>query len=130
MLDVEANYKNKYQDLQCRLCGKEEETQEHVLAKCEKTKQTKHQVPTEYIFMEDPEKLRKMAAKLKLILQTINNPPPQHKKPPRRTPIKKTTTTQPSQRPNNPHPTQPPPETDQQPKTTKPIPQPPKHQQE
>ena len=38
MLDVKANHKNKYQDLQCRLCGKEDETQEHVLAKCEKTK--------------------------------------------------------------------------------------------
>ena len=54
MLDVKANYKNKYQDLQCRLCGKEDETQEHVLAKCEKTEQTKHQVHTEDIFTEDP----------------------------------------------------------------------------
>ena len=76
MLDVKANYKNKYQDLQCRLCGKEDETQEHVLAKCEKTKQTKHQVPTEDIFTEDPEKLRKTAAEIEVILNTINNPPP------------------------------------------------------
>ena len=56
MLDVKANYKNKYQDLQCRLCGKEDETQEHVLAKCEKTKQTKHQVHTEHIFTESTHK--------------------------------------------------------------------------
>ena len=76
MLDVKANYKNKYQDPQCRLCGKEGETQEHVLAKCEKTKQTKHQVHTEDIFTEDLEKLRKTAAKIEVILQTINNPPP------------------------------------------------------
>ena len=59
MLDVKANYKNKYQDLQCRLCGKEDKTQERILAKCEKTKQTKHQVPTEDIFTEDHETLRK-----------------------------------------------------------------------
>ena len=38
MLHVKANYKSKYQDLQCRLCGKADETQAHVLANCEKTK--------------------------------------------------------------------------------------------
>ena len=121
----------KYQYLQCRLCVEEDETQEHVLTKCKKTKQTKHQVPTDDIFTKDPEKLKKTPAKIEVILQTINNPPSQHKKTPQGAPTKnkqpppnplnnQTSHTQPNhhqKQTNNLNP-------------TKTIPQPPKHQQE
>ena len=96
------------QKLKCRLCEKEDETQEHVLTKCEKNKQTKHWVPTEDIFTEDSEALRKTAVQIEVILQTINNPPNNQ--------TTHTTT----------HPT---PKTNQQPKATKPKPQPIKRQQ-
>jgi hypothetical protein len=35
MLDVKNNYRNKYRDLVCRGCGKQDETQQHVLEECE-----------------------------------------------------------------------------------------------
>ena len=34
MLDVKCNYKSKYRDIRCRLCGLKEESQYHLLAKC------------------------------------------------------------------------------------------------
>jgi len=37
MLDIKDNYRNKYTDLKCRLCGKHEETQQHILTECEST---------------------------------------------------------------------------------------------
>ena len=37
-IDIKANYKNKYKDQTCRLCKKENETQQHVLTECEMTR--------------------------------------------------------------------------------------------
>jgi hypothetical protein len=34
MIEVKANYKNKYGDQKCTFCGKTEETQDHVLSEC------------------------------------------------------------------------------------------------
>ena len=35
MLKVKTNFKNGHTNLKCRMCGKQEETQKHVLEECE-----------------------------------------------------------------------------------------------
>ena len=74
MLDVKGNYKNKYQDNRCRQCQKEEETQNHVLAECERTRETNNTITTQELFEEDPEKLMKTAKRIEVIMNQINNP--------------------------------------------------------
>ena len=39
MLDIKANFKNKYQQQKCRMCNEPIETQEHILDTCPQTKQ-------------------------------------------------------------------------------------------
>ena len=34
MIEVKANFKGKYTDLACRLCKRENETQDHILNRC------------------------------------------------------------------------------------------------
>ena len=57
MLKTKSNYKNGHKDLNCRLCGKEEETQQHVLEKCEQLVEIET-ITKEMVFQEDTEKLK------------------------------------------------------------------------
>ena len=41
MIDIKNNFRNKYNDLLCRVCNKADETQEHVLENCPVIHQTK-----------------------------------------------------------------------------------------
>ena len=38
MIEVKSNYKGSYNDLTCRLCGQQEETQDHILTECTENK--------------------------------------------------------------------------------------------
>jgi len=65
MMGVKGNYKNKYPNIKCRLCGNEDETQEHILEECTRMDRSKApRVTTQEIFQEDVEKLKEVAKKL------------------------------------------------------------------
>ena len=70
MIDVKNNFRNKYPDTTCRACGKETETQEHVLETC----QTLHPDPstkvnTGEIFGDAPNALQVVAQKIRKSLE-------------------------------------------------------------
>ena len=75
MLDIKHNYRGKYDNTTCRMCGNEEETQDHILEKCntihtnEITKVTKNE-----IFQEDPLKLVETYKKIEHIMMELNQP--------------------------------------------------------
>ena len=68
MLMVKCNYKNGHRDLTCRACGKNEETQTHVLEECEKINEEERPVTKEMIFTENAVKLAEIS---KLITKRI-----------------------------------------------------------
>ena len=74
MLDVKNNYRNKYRDILCRGCGKQDETQQHVLEECETIHQNNQtRVTIHNIFTENIENLKETAKKNNIILTQINN---------------------------------------------------------
>ena len=73
MLDTKGNYKNKYTDLKCRWCSNDEETQEHILEKCNKIDRTQFGIVTiEEIFEECPKKLKETAKRLHLVKKFLH----------------------------------------------------------
>ena len=60
MLKVKSNYKNGHKDLKCRLCGRVEENQSHILEECEILKDIPV-ITKEMIFQEEIEGLKEMA---------------------------------------------------------------------
>ena len=63
MLKVKSNYKNGNTNLQCRMCGKAEESQKHILEECEKL-EDKPIVTKEMIFQEGLEELKEIASSI------------------------------------------------------------------
>ena len=61
MLKVKANYKNGNKDLKCRTCGKQEETQNHILEECEAINKSEKPVTKAMIFTEDVNHLKETA---------------------------------------------------------------------
>jgi hypothetical protein len=74
MTNVKSNYKKRYTDLTCRLCGKKEETQEHVLEECQGINRNENGVITiQDIFTEDLPTLRTTAKKLIKLKKIIDS---------------------------------------------------------
>ena len=42
--DVKLNYKGKYETYECQVCKKEDESQEHIIIKCEKLNRSKEEM--------------------------------------------------------------------------------------
>ena len=61
MLKVKANYKNGNKDINCRACGKYEETQNHILEECEIINKDESPIKKEIIFTECATELKKVA---------------------------------------------------------------------
>ena len=58
MLDVKGNYKTKYHNLECRRCGSQIETQEHILSQCTAIHEKESsKVQTEDLFANSPRDL-------------------------------------------------------------------------
>ena len=75
MLDVKNNYRNKYNDLTCRACKNEPETQEHVLEKCSAIhKDPSTTAPRSEIFKENTLTLKTIAKKIRKITETLQEP--------------------------------------------------------
>ena len=75
MLDIKANFKNGNKDnLKCRMCEEEDETQEHILEDCKKLIHAfKDKIYIEEIFSEDTEELIQTAKKIEERLELIQN---------------------------------------------------------
>ncbi len=75
MLDVKANFKNKYKNkLECRLCGHIEEDQKHILEDCKEVHQDGNEntiVRRRQIFTENIEELKLTAQKIKRIMEKL-----------------------------------------------------------
>ena len=72
MIDVKNNFRNKYNDLSCRACGVEDETQEHVLESCPVIHLSgDSKVRRSDVFEEDPEELKTTARKIREVLDKI-----------------------------------------------------------
>ena len=74
MIEVKSNYKNKYKNnLTCRACGLEEETQTHLLEECKAIHSTdKTKVKVTDIFCESPATLKRVAQRTRSIMQSID----------------------------------------------------------
>ena len=69
MLDMKTNYRAKYQDTLCRHCGKETETQDHILQECDYTTQNRTiQVKTGELNTHSTTIQRKIIEKIKKIM--------------------------------------------------------------
>ena len=72
MIKVKGNYKNGHQNLTCRLCGADEESQNHILEECqvihpdETNKVSRHQ-----LFNDNTDALRLTAQKIDKILEKL-----------------------------------------------------------
>jgi hypothetical protein len=54
MIEVKSNYKGKYNNLNCRFCGGNQETQKHILEECQQINRNEYNIITEKeIFSED-----------------------------------------------------------------------------
>ena len=74
MLDAKMNFKNKYQNLKCRMCEEPNETQEHILESCpglHTTNTTK--VTKQDIFDENPNTLKLTAEKITKTMKRLGN---------------------------------------------------------
>ena len=69
LLEVKANYKNKYPDKTCRICHQEEETQDHVVQQCEKRDTPK--TIREEIFSKNTDTLRRVAEKIRVTMNLL-----------------------------------------------------------
>ena len=67
MIDTKHNFKNKYKDTKCRLCGLHEETQDHILFEC-----TKNGIKPQNRFTKKDVFNDKNISKLKSIAKTID----------------------------------------------------------
>ena len=73
MLDIKANFKNKYQQQKCRMCNKPIETQEHILETCPGLHTTnKTKVYKNEIFDEDTNNLKLTTAKITQTMAQLN----------------------------------------------------------
>ena len=72
MIDIKNNFRNKYNDLLCRVCKKADETQEHVLENCpviHKAEDTK--IRQRDVFSEEVEELKITGKKIREVLDKI-----------------------------------------------------------
>ena len=72
MLDTKNNFRGKYNNITCRGCGANDETQAHVLNEC----RTLHQQPgtkvtEEEIFDEDVTTLKRVAEKIQVTMKRL-----------------------------------------------------------
>ena len=75
MLDVKNNFRGKYNDLKCRGCEDQPETQEHVLSECKTIHINPETIVTiNDIFCENPVNLAETASKIKYAMSKINQP--------------------------------------------------------
>ena len=80
MTKVKCNYKNMFKNnLSCRACGQAEETQDHVLSRCQIIhNDNRNKVASDEFFEDDPDKLKKVAFRIDTtmtILETFNHYP-------------------------------------------------------
>ena len=76
MLKVKANYKNKYRDQKCRFCKTEDETQDHILEKCQVINRLNNEIITKYeLFQEEPRTLRETAKKIQHLMKILSATP-------------------------------------------------------
>ena len=73
MIDVKANYKNKYKDQTCRLCKKENETQQHILTECEITRKNNLTIDYDMLSAHSPIITKSVARKIEKILEMLSN---------------------------------------------------------
>ena len=77
MLDVKANFKNKYSDTKCRWCRTEDETQQHIMEECvEINRREIEKTTTKEIFTEEIEDIKKTARKIIKIKEILSAAPP------------------------------------------------------
>ena len=73
MIKVKSNYKNGHQNLACRMCNEEPETQTHILEDCPAIHSDESsKVPRHQLFNENTDTLRKMAKNLEQILEKLS----------------------------------------------------------
>ena len=76
MLDVKANFKNKYSDTKCRWCRTEDETQQHIMEECvEINRREIEKITTKEIFTEETESLRRTARKIIKLKEILSAAP-------------------------------------------------------
>ena len=73
MIDVKANYKNKYKDQICRLCKKENETQQHVLTECVITRNNNLNIDYDMLSAYSHIITKSVARKIEKILEMLAN---------------------------------------------------------
>ena len=71
MIKVKGNYKNGNTNINCRLCEKNEETQQHILEECETINTKYSKVSKEMIFDEDINALKETAKLIEQRLQML-----------------------------------------------------------
>ena len=77
MLKVKCNYKKMFPNTNCRLCRKEEESQEHILETCSEIDRIRTgKITKKDIFEEDPEKLKETAKIITKIMENVECSPP------------------------------------------------------
>ncbi len=74
MLDVKNNFRNKYQNNECRGCGETTETQEHVLEECKVLQMSEEtKVRKEELFTNNPPYLKSIAHKIGKTMEKLEN---------------------------------------------------------
>jgi len=73
MLDIKGNYKNKYEDHTCRLCGQAEETQDHILTECPIIQEENLTIPKHLLFSSSKYILHEMARKINAIMTKLTS---------------------------------------------------------
>ena len=76
MLKVKSNYKNGHNDLTCRLCGEEEETQKHILEECSLLSMETASITEEMIFKEEITELQKTAKMIETRMKKLEETNP------------------------------------------------------
>ena len=72
MMKVKENYKNNYNDMNCRWCKFGNETQEHILEECEEFPIHRANIKSKDIFQEDCIKLKEIARTLKEVYKELD----------------------------------------------------------
>ena len=75
MIKVKGNYKNKYNDKNCRWCQKYNETQTHILTECTQFKSTTKNVEYKTYYNDDNKSAKIAARTLALVINKINQNP-------------------------------------------------------
>ena len=73
MLNIKGNFKNKYQNLTCRLCNLQQETQEHILTQCQVIIEKGLTIKKDLLFSRSSYILNKVVSKLKQIIINLEN---------------------------------------------------------